>query len=318
MANIKQYVIKRSFYLLLTMFAVSAMIFGLVNALPGNVARTILGSYATESKVAALEAQLGLNEPLHIQYLDWLHGVVTLDLGNSIKYGQPITELVIPKLLNSLQLAGVTMIIVVITGIALGIVSAVKHNERADSLISTFVYAGVSLPEFVTGLLLILLLGGPVFSVFPSSGYVSPSESVVGWAAHLFLPALTLSIVLMTHVVRQTRSEMVEALNSEYADAARLKGLSRRKVIIKHALRNSLLPTITVIALNFGYLMGGLVVVEELFAYPGIGRLVVGAIRNRDLPLVQAAVLVIAFTYTFGNFLVDILYTRLDPQIDYN
>jgi peptide/nickel transport system permease protein len=181
-----------------------------------------------------------------------------------------------------------------------------------------FVYAGVSLPEFVTGLLLVLLLGGPVFSIFPSSGFVSMNESVIGWATHMFLPALTLSIVLMTHVVRQTRSEMVEALNSEYVDAARLKGLGERKVVIKHALRNSLLPTITVIALNFGYLMGGLVIVEELFAYPGIGRLVVGAIRNRDLPLVQAAVLVIAFTYMFGNFVVDILYTRLDPQIGYS
>jgi peptide/nickel transport system permease protein len=318
MSNIKQYIVKRLVYLLATMFAVSAVIFGLANALPGNVARTILGSYATEEKVSALEAQLGLNDPLYVQYLDWLHGVLTLNLGNSIKLGQPITELVIPKLLNSLQLAGVTMVIVVTVGIALGVVSAVKHNGRVDSVISTFVYAGVSIPEFVTGLLLILLLGGPVFSVFPASGYVSPFESVVGWGTHMFLPALTLSIVLMTHVVRQTRSEMVEALNSEYADAARLKGLSRQKVIIKHALRNSLLPTITVIALNFGYLMGGLVVVEELFAYPGIGRLVVGAIRNRDLPLIQAAVLVIAFTYTFGNFLADILYTRLNPQIDYS
>jgi peptide/nickel transport system permease protein len=300
------------------MFAVSALVFVLINALPGNVARTILGSYATDSKVAALEEQLGLNDPLHVRYLDWLQGLLTANLGNSIKYGEPIADLIIPKLFISLQLAAVTMVFVITIGIVLGVVSAIKHNERADSLISMFVYAGVSLPEFVTGLLLVLLLGGPVFSIFPSSGFVSMNESVIGWATHMFLPALTLSIVLMTHVVRQTRSEMVEALNSEYVDAARLKGLGERKVVIKHALRNSLLPTITVIALNFGYLMGGLVIVEELFAYPGIGRLVVGAIRNRDLPLVQAAVLVIAFTYMFGNFVVDILYTRLDPQIGYS
>lgn len=312
-----QYLAKRLATIVFTIFSISIFVFGITNVLPGNVATMILGQYSSEEKVAALETRLGLNEPLHVQYIDWLSGILTGDWGMSLIYNKPIPELLVPRLIHSLQLALVTMVIITVIGISLGVLAGVKHNKRTDSIISTGVYLGVSFPEFVIGAFLILLLGGPFFSVFPSGGYAPLSEGVVKWFSYMALPAATLSITLLAHVVRQTRSEMVEALQSDYVNAARLKGLSEWRVIGKHALRNSLLPTITLLALDLGWLMGGLVVIEELFSFPGIGRLVVEAIRNRDLPVIQITVLLIAAVYTVGNLVADLVYTYLDPRIGF-
>jgi len=311
------YVLKRLGYIVLTLFLISAIVFAATAVLPGNAATMILGRQATQEKIAALEQQLGLNKPLYVQYADWLTGMVTGDAGESLALRQPVVEVVQPRFMRSLQLAVLTLLTTVAVGIPLGVLSAVKRNSIVDRLSSAAAYFGVSLPEFVTGTLLILLLGGPIFGIFPSSGYIPPNESLVGWAMHMILPVATLTILLIAHIMRQTRSELIEVLQSEYVRSARLKGLTERTVLVKHALRNGLLPTITVLALDFGWLMGSLVVVEEIFAYPGIGRLVVFAIQNRDIPLLQFIVIIIAVSYTFANFGADLLYGYLDPRIDY-
>jgi peptide/nickel transport system permease protein len=181
----------------------------------------------------------------------------------------------------------------------------------------TATYVGISVPEFVTGMGLLLILAGPSVGWFPTGGYAELSAGVLTWARHLVLPAATLTIVLMAHVVRQTRSGLADVLNSPYIRTARLKGASERRVVIRHALRNGLVPTITVLALDLGYLMGGIVVVEEVFAYPGMGRLIIYAVQNRDVPLLQMCVLIVASVYTLANFGADLLYAWLDPRIRY-
>ncbi|WP_241434394.1 ABC transporter permease [Natronorubrum tibetense] len=175
----------------------------------------------------------------------------------------------------------------------------------------------MSVPEFVTGALLILLLAGPSFGILPHSGYVPLSEGIIPWLQHLILPSITLAIVAIAHVMRQTRSGMIDALQSEYVRTARLKGMNEKQVITKHALRNGLMATVTILALSFGWLLGSIVVVEEVFAYPGMGRLVIESIQSRDLPVIQITVLIIATTYTLANLGADIVYTYLDPRIEY-
>lgn len=313
----QRYLIKRLSYIAVTLLLVSFIVFAITQLLPGNAAVMILGEFATDQKIKALERQLGLNQPWYVQYVTWLTSVLTGEWGQSYILNQPIADIVWTRLVNSAQLAALTLLEVVLLGIPLGVLAAVERDTILDTLISAGSYLGISVPEFVTGTMLILLLGGPVFDVFPSSGYVPFGQDPVGWLTHLVLPSVTLTILLLAHVMRQTRSEMIETLQSEYVRTARLKGLSERSVIVKHALRNGLLPTITVLALDLGYLMGSIVVVEEVFAYPGLGRLIVFSIQNRDLPTLQITVLLVAATYTFANLAADLLYTYLDPRIDY-
>jgi peptide/nickel transport system permease protein len=277
----------------------------------------ILGEFATDERIATIEQQLGLNQPWYVQYGTWLKGVVTGNWGESLVLQQPIGDVIETRFINSVQLAALTMLFVVLFGIPLGVLAAVKRDSVFDTIITGTTYIGISIPEFVSGSLLILLLAGPIFGVFPSGGYEPFSQGIIPWVEHLLLPSITLTILLLAHVMRQTRSGMIETLQSEYVRTARLKGMSERKVIIKHALRNALLPTVTVLALDLGYLMGGIIVVEEVFAYPGLGRLIVFSIQNRDLPTLQIAVLIVAATYAFANLAADLLYTYLDPRIDY-
>lgn len=311
------YLAKRLGYIVLSVFLVTLVVFGATVALPGNAAVIVLGKSATEASLRAMEQQLGLNQPIYIQYIDWVISLLRGDAGESLALGKPVIEVIKPRFFRSVQLAVATLILTITVGIPLGILSAVKQNSHVDKLTSSIAYVGVSMPEFVTGTLLILLLGGPVFNVFPSSDYVPLKEGFVPWLSHIILPVVTLTILLVAHIMRQTRSELIEVLQSEYVRSARLKGLSERIVLVKHALRNSLMPTITVLALDFGWLMGSLVVVEEIFAYPGLGRLTVFAIQNRDIPLLQFLVVIIAVSYTFANLGADLLYSYLDPRINY-
>lgn len=312
------YVLKRLVYIVLTLFLISTIVFAATTVLPGNAATMILGRQATDGKIIALEQQLGLNKPLYVQYADWLGGILRGNAGESLALRQPVFDVAIPRFMKSMQLAVLTIVATILIGIPLGILSAVKRDSFTDRFLSAAAYFGVSLPEFVTGTLLILLLGGPIFNLFPSSGYVSPTEGIGSWVMHMILPVATLTILLLAHIMRQTRSELIEVLQSDYVRSARLKGLTERTVLIKHGLRNGLLPTITVLALDFGWLMGSLVVVEEIFAYPGLGRLVVLAIQNRDIPLLQFIVILIAVSYTVANFGADMLYSYFDPRIDYS
>jgi peptide/nickel transport system permease protein len=317
LTGFRRYLAKRLMFIVLTLFAISFIVFGVTQLLPGNAAVMILGQFATEAKIQALEQQLGLNLPWYIQYINWLIGILTGNWGDSYVLNQPIAGIIELRLIHSAQLALVALLGVTSIGIPLGVIAAVKRNSPIDTLVSGASYVGISVPEFVSGSLLILLLGGPVFGILPSGGYVPLRNGILPWMEHMALPSITLTILLVAHVMRQTRSGMIETIQSEYVRTARLKGMSERTVIFKHALRNGLLPTITVLALDLGYLMGSIVVVEEVFAYPGLGRLIVFAIQNRDLPTLQIGVLIVAATYAFANLGADLVYTYLDPRIDY-
>lgn len=317
MPAFKTYLAKRLGYIVITLWLISLIVYSVTQLLPGNAAVMILGKFATEESIKALEQQLGLNRAWYIQYADWLVGFVTGDWGHSYVNDELVADMIIPRLIRSAQLAAVTLALVVVTGIPLGVLAAIKQDSEWDVFVSIAGYLGVSLPEFVTGTLLLTLFAGPLFQVFPFGGYAPLSEGVITWLKHLALPAITLTVILIAHVMRLTRSEMVEVLRSDYVRTARLKGLRESAVLFKHALRNGLLPTITLLALDIGYLLGSIVVVEEVFSYPGLGRLIVHVIHNRDLPVLQASVMIIAIVYTFANLVADILYTYLDPRIQY-
>lgn len=317
MATLREYLVKRLIYTIITLFAVSLIIFGLTQLLPGSVAVMILGQFATEQSIAVLEQQLGLDQPAYIQYLSWIGGVLTGDWGQSYFWKVPVTDLVIPRLVRTLQLAALTLVLMIVIAIPMGILAALNRGTIIDSAISGVSYVGISLPDFVSGTALLMLFAGPIFPIFPTGGYAPLQEGIVPWLMHITLPAVTLTIITVAHVLRQTRTGMVEALQSEYVRTARLKGLTEWDVVVKHAVRNGLLPAITVIAFTVGWLIGSVVVVEVVFSYPGIGQLVVTAIKNRDIPVVQTTILIMATAYIIANTAADILYARLDPRIEY-
>ena len=297
---------------------VSLIVFAAIHVLPGSAATLILGEYATPEALRTLEREMGLDRPLVVQYVAWMASVVTGDWGVSLAMKQPVATIVALRLKNSAALAATALLVVVIVGIPLGTLAALRRGRLLDLGIITATYVGISIPEFVTGLALLLVLAGPSVGWFPAGGYVELSAGVAAWGRHLVLPAATLTIVLLAHVVRQTRSGVAEVLTSPYIRTARLKGATEARVVVRHALRNGLLPAITVLALDLGYLMGGIVIVEEVFAYPGMGRLILYAVQNRDVPLLQICVLILAAVYALANFAADLLYAWLDPRIRYS
>ena len=312
------YLIKRLFWIVVTLLVVSVVVFGITQILPGNAAIMMLGQFATPEQVKALEQRYGLTDPAYIQYWRWLSGILAGDWGTSIQMSRPVLPVVLQALANSLYLAVPSLILVVFLAIPLGVLAAVYRGSVFDLLLTVFSYFGVSLPEFVTATVLIAFFARPELGWFPSGGFTPPDKDLLESLRYIALPVLALAIVLTAHISRQTRSEMVDVLQSDYVRAAELKGLPRSAVLLKHALRNALLPTITVIALDVRYLLGGIVVVEEVFAFPGIGRLVVFAVQNRDLALIQATALLLAATCAFASLAADMLYAYVNPRIEYN
>jgi len=312
------YLLKRVGFIAVILLVVSFVVFAVTQILPGNAAQMILGEFALPEQLEALERQFGLDDPWFVQYGRWLGGLLTGDWGTSMVMRQPVLPLVLDALSRSLVLAGLSLLAVTFIAIPMGVLAAARRGKAADTGISVVSYIGVSLPEFVTATLLLVFLTRPEVGLFPAGGYTPPGEDFGRFLSHLVLPVLTLIIILMAHISRQTRSEMVDVLQHDYIRTATLKGLPRRTVLVKHALRNALLPTITVIALDVGYLIGGIIVVEEVFAYPGLGRLLVFAMQNRDLPLIQAGALVMAAVYAAANLAADLVYAALDRRIQYD
>jgi peptide/nickel transport system permease protein len=310
-----RHVLRRLASIAVILLLVSAIVFTAIHVLPGSAATLILGEYATPEALRTLERDMGLDRPLVVQYGAWIGQVVTGDWGVSLAMKQPVAPIVGHRLRNSAILAVVALAVVVVIGIPLGTLAALRRGRPLDLAIVTATYAGISVPEFVTGLGLLVVFAGPPLGWLPTSGYAELSSGMATWARHLVLPAATLTIVLLAHVVRQTRSGLADVLATPYIRTVRLKGASERRVVLRHALRNGLLPTITVLALDLGYLMGGIVVVEEVFAYPGLGRLIVYAVQNRDVPLLQMCALVVASIYVLANFAADLAYAWLDPRI---
>jgi peptide/nickel transport system permease protein len=310
-----RYIARRLVLLVATLLFTSAVIFALTQILPGDIARLQLGREASESALQAFREARGLDDPLVMQYANWLMGFVQGDWGRSYSSGgAPVRPLVTERLGNTLRLAALTLAISVPLSIALGVLAGLRENSPLDSAISLFSLSVVGLPEFVTGIVLI-----NVFALglgwFPPTSLIRDSFTLGDWLRILILPALTATLVLLGYIARLTRVGMIEELKKPYVRTATLKGLPRAQVIVKHVLRNALLPTITVIAISIGWLIGGLVVIENVFSYPGLGALLVDAVEDKNIPLLQACVMVTVFFFALSNLIADVLYALLNPRI---
>ena len=309
-----RFAVRRVGLILVTMLIVSLGIFSITEILPGDVAQMIMGRHATEGNLAKIREELGLNRPAHVRYLDWIGNAVRGDLGVSHYNKEPITPLVGRRLTHSAILAVFAFLVAVPMAVMAGIWAGVRPDTKADRLLSLTGLVGISLPEFVTGLLLILLFSSTL-NLLPSSSIVLPGTTPLSRPQILIMPALTITLVLFAYIMRMTRANVIEVMQTDYVRTAILKGLSMREVIIRHVLPNAMLPTITVITINFGYMLGGLIIVETVFAYPGIGQLVLCSINTRDLPLLEAVTLILALTYALSNLLADLSYAALDPRV---
>ena len=305
---------KRLIQLLPTVFFVSVIIFYLQHLLPGDPAMIMAGEDNDPAVIAQIRAQYHLDQPIPIQYLFWIKGVLSGNLGESMRLKVAVSELVTTKLPVTLQLAVMAMIIALVIGVGLGILSAVYKGRALDSLVNVLGLIGISTPNFWLGIMLIFL-----FSVelgwLPASGYVSPFEDFWQSMRTTIMPAFVLGNAIAGVLMRHTRGAMLQALSSDYVRTARAKGLSERVVVIKHAMRNALTPVITLGALEFGTLLSGAVLTEQIFTIPGFGKLIVDAVFNRDYAVVQGVVLVTASTYILLNLLADIGYILVNPRL---
>jgi len=303
-----QYVVKRLLSTLPVLLGISLIAFLLLRALPGDPAQVIAGEMATQETVEAIRNQLGLNKPLYVQYGIFLSHLAELNLGRSARTGQPVISEIASRLPNTLLLAVVSTAIACLLGVPAGVLSAIRSYSLLDYGVMVLALFGLSMPVFWLGLMLIILFSVKLH-LLPAGG--------IGTASHLLLPALTLALFSTAFIARMTRSSMMEVMGQEFITTARSKGLLERAVVFKHALRNAFIPIITVIGLQFGSLLGGAVLTETVFAWPGIGRLIVDSILARDYPMVQGVILVFALLYILVNLLVDILYAYIDPRIHY-
>ncbi|MBV9115332.1 MAG: ABC transporter permease [Hyphomicrobiales bacterium] len=308
---------RRSLFVLYTMLVVSIVVFAITQILPADAAVTLLGENATPAALAAIRARLHLNDPAWLQYWHWLSTLLQGDFGTSMRTGQPVGPAMFLALSRSLLLALCVIALMLVIALPLGVLAALRRGGPIDLLAGLLSYLGVSLPEFVTGTVLLILFADRLHWL-PATGYVPLTDDLAEGLRHLALPVMTVSLILIAHVSRMTRSEMIDVLQSDYIRAARLKGLSASEVLFRHALRNALLPVITIAALDIGYVLGGIIVVEEIFALPGIGRALIVAIETRDLPAIQAGALIMAGTYALANFAADIAYALLDKRIRYD
>lgn len=312
-----RFIIRRLGFIALTVFLSSVIIFVATSVLPGDVVTMMLGRYATDEARTELRHELGLDRSLPVQYGKWLGSFVRGDWGTSLSMNREIRPLVFERLGRSAMLAGLAFVFYVPLGILLGLIAALRKNTWIDQTISVGSLAFIGLPEFVSGVILI-----SIFAIklrwFPSQSSIPIDAGFFEVLPALVLPALTVALTSLAYVVRMTRSGTVDVLQMDYVRTARLKGLSPRRVLFTHVLRNALLPTITVVAMGIGWLIGGLIVTEAVFSYPGIGRLLLFAIQRRDLQLIQATALLIVLIFVVANLVADILYALLNPRIRYN
>ncbi len=311
-----RFIIRRLGFVVLTVLLSSVLVFGATNVLPGDVATMVLGREASQQAKDDLRQELGLDRPLVVQYGSWLGHLARGDWGTSLSTQEEVRAVTLERLRNSAMLALVAFLMYVPLGIFLGVIAAWRRNSALDQVISAGSLAFVGLPEFVTAVLLIALFSR-VLGWLPSSSAIAPGTSFVAALPSLILPGLTVSLTSLAYVVRMTRASTAEVLETDYVRTARLKGLSTSQVLFGHVLRNSLLPTVTVVAAGVGWLMGGLIVTESVFGYPGLGRLVLFAVQRRDLPLIQATTMLIVIIFALANLAADIIYALLNPRIRY-
>jgi peptide/nickel transport system permease protein len=300
-------------------FGLSVAVFLMLRLIPGDVVDVILGTEgaASPERLAQIRRMFGLDRPYHEQYLDWAGGIVTGDFGRSIRTSRPILPDILARFPVTLQLTGLAMVVSLALAIPLGVLSAVRRYTRADTLVRVIGLLGLSIPNFWLATMLILFVSTYWRGVLPTSGYVYPSQDLLGSFRSVLLPALALGAANMAILMRMTRSSMLEVLRQEYVTTARAKGLVERAVVYRHTLRNALIPVITVAGVQVGYLLGGAIIVEQIFSLPGVGTLILNGITQRDYPVVQAGVMFVATSFVLVNLAVDILYAYLDPKIHY-
>jgi peptide/nickel transport system permease protein len=308
------YFLKRLALALVTLWILSLIVFFAGQVLPGDPGRAILGNLATPGAVRALDHQLGVDRPLLTQYWSWLTGLVRGNFGDSYQFRSPVGPFLGAALVNSLKLAALAFIVVVPLGILGGVVAALRVGRGTDRIISVTGLSAATVPEFVSGIVVIIIFG-VWLKVLPVTASAGTGASPLSQLDHLLLPAIPLIFILFGYIARMTRAGTIEALDSDYARTATLKGLKRSVMIRRHILRNALLPTITVIATQTGYLIGGLVVVETLFNYQGIGNLIYKAAGAKDFPMLEAGVLTIGVVYLVATIIADVLYTVLNPRL---
>ncbi len=308
------FLVRRIAIIIPTVFFVSIIIFLLQQLLPGDPALALAGEDRDPTVIAFLRAKYHLDEPLPIQYFHWISGVLQGDLGESIRIKKPVLELILEKLPVTIQLASMAIVFALVIGITMGVVSAVKKDTAWDYLANVVALWGLSIPNFWLGIMLILLFSVEL-GLLPASGYVSPGENLRQNLATMIMPAFVLGNAIAAVMMRHTRSAMLQVLGADYVRTARAKGLSERVVVMHHGLRNALVPVITLGALEFGQLLSGAVLTEQVFTIPGFGKLIVDAVFNRDYAVVQGVVLVTATTYIILNLFADIAYFLVNPRL---
>ena len=309
-----KYLLRRLGTIVPTLVLVSMLVFGLQQLLPGDPAVILAGEDQDPGVVAYLRQKMHLDQPLPVQYLYWVGGVLRGDLGESLRIQKPVLDLVAEKLPGTLQLASMAIVIAVLIGVTAGVVSAVRRGTAWDYAANLFALWGLSIPNFWLGILFILLFAVRL-GWLPASGYVSPFEDLRGNLAAMIMPAFVLGNAFAAVLMRHTRSSMLNVMSADYVRTARAKGLSERVVVLQHALRNALIPVITLGALGFGELLGGTVLTETVFTIPGFGKLVVDAVFNRDYAVVQGVVLVTATAFIVLNLLADLAYFAVNPRM---
>ena len=314
MSHIWSMIFQRLALGVLTLFIVSLIIFGATELLPGDFAQEILGQSATPETVAALREKLGLDQPMHIRYLGWLGDIVRGDFGESLANGQPVADLIGKRLGYTLYLALYAAAIAVPLSLALGILAALFRNTFFDRAANASALTAISFPEFFVAYILIFYLAGRG-GLFPSISSFRGDPTFEEYLYRAFLPALTLTLVVTAHMMRMTRASIINLLASPFIEMARLKGMKPMRVIVKHALPNALAPIINVVALNLAYLITGVVVVEVVFVYPGLGQLMVDSVAARDMPVVQGVALIFAAAYVLLNLTADVLATLSNPRL---
>jgi len=300
------YIIRRLLAVFPVVFLVVTLAFFVFQLIPGDPARMYAGEEATQQQVERIREKLGLNKPIWERYITYWKSLAHGDLGTSIYFHTSITDLIRRRFLNTLQLASIAIVVATVFGLIIGTVAAVRRGSIWDYFAKLIALLGISIPVFWLGLLLMLF-----FSLYMG---ILPTAGNATWK-HYLMPSFTLSTFSMAFITRMTRSSMLETLGEDYVDTARAKGLTERRVIIFHALRNALLPILTVVGLRFGYMLGGAVITESVFAWPGMGRLFITAVNQRDIPLVQGELLIFALSFVLVNVAVDIAYSFIDPRI---
>jgi peptide/nickel transport system permease protein len=312
----KLYVLQRLVAALPVLLLVTVITFSILHFTPGDPAVLLLGDDATEAEIIKMQQKLGLDRPVYVQYWKWLTRLVQGDFGNSVLSGQPVLQAMTERLEQTLVLSIASLCMAVLIALPLGIIAAWKANTWIDRSAMVFATLGFSIPAFLVGINLIYLFSVKLH-MFPVMGYVSLKEGLFPFVRHLALPTITLALAYAALIGRMTRATMLEILREDYIRTARAKGLQERLVLLRHALRNAAIPIVEIIGISFGNLVAGVVVTETVFAIPGLGRLIVEAVANRDYPIIQGSILLVGLSYVLINLIVDLLYCYFDPRVKY-